>query len=60
MTASDENAQQSSTTSAAPKKRFIGKARAEALRRKNAEQQSGPNIEDGVISLKGTVFPCVV
>jgi len=54
MTASEGNAQQSSATSATPKKRFIGKARAEALRRKNAEQQSGPNIEDGVISLNGT------
>ena len=39
--------------STGPKKRFIGKARAEALRRKQLENQSGPNIEDGVISLKG-------
>ena len=60
MNASEENAQQPSTTSTTPKKRFIGKARAEALRRKNAEQQSGPNIEDGVISLKGTVSPCIL
>ena len=36
-----------------PKKRFIGKARAEALRRKAAEQSSGPNIEDGVIATRG-------
>ena len=51
MTAFEENAPMSA---AMPKKRFIGKARADALRRKNAEQQSGVNIEDGVISVKGT------
>jgi len=60
MTASEENAQPSSGTSATPKKRFIGKARAEALRRKNAEQESGPNIEDGLISLKGTTYPWIL
>ena len=37
-----------------PKKRFIGKARAEALRRK-ATESSGPNIEDGVIATRGTL-----
>jgi hypothetical protein len=36
-----------------PKKRFIGKARAEALRKKATENNSGPNIEDGIITRKG-------
>jgi hypothetical protein len=40
------------TTPSGPKKRFIGKARAEALRRKAAEQGSTPNIEDGVVLSK--------
>jgi hypothetical protein len=44
MTSSDD------APTSGPKKRFIGKARAEALRKKLAENQSGPNIEDGVIS----------
>ena len=41
---------------ATPKKRFIGKARAEAIRKKASENQSGPNIEDGMIATKGTTF----
>jgi hypothetical protein len=41
-------------TTVIPKKRFIGKARAETLRKKASEQQSGPNIEDGVIATRGT------
>ncbi len=36
------------------KKRFIGKAKAEALRKKAFENQSSGNIEDGVITLKGS------
>jgi len=44
--------QPSTQTAATPKKRFIGKARAEALRKK-AAQQSGGNIEDGVIATRG-------
>jgi len=43
-------------TSAAPKKRFIGKAKAEALRRQallQKETQDGIGIEDGVVALKG-------
>jgi hypothetical protein len=51
MTASDAN---STPVPAVPKKRFIGKARAEALRKRLAENHSGPNIEDGVIITKGT------
>ena len=47
-----EDAQTPATVT--PKKRFIGKARAEALRKKATEQQSGPNIEDGVIATRGT------
>ena len=32
-----------------PKKRFVGKARAEAVRKKASESENGVNIEDGVI-----------
>jgi hypothetical protein len=52
MTASKDGPSQSSTT---PKKRFIGKAKAEALRKRASEHQSGGNIEDGVIVLKGVL-----
>jgi hypothetical protein len=45
----DEAATKPSVT---PKKRFIGKARAEALRKKASEQRP-PNIEDGQVTLKG-------
>jgi len=47
------------TSSTAPKKRFIGKARAEALRRQKAAEQasSGPNIEDGVIATRSPLPP---
>lgn len=38
--------------SVTPKKKFIGKARAEALRRRASGQQP-PNIEDGQVALKG-------
>ena len=41
--------------SGVPKKRFIGKARAEALRKKAAEQ-SGSNIEDGVLATQGVLY----
>jgi hypothetical protein len=50
MTAPEEA---QNTPSNGPKKRFIGKARAEALRRKAAEQNSGPSIEDAVITARG-------
>ena len=53
MTTSEDGPARLSTT---PKKRFIGKAKAEALRKKASENQAGGNIEDGVITLKGA-FP---
>ena len=53
MTTSEDSPARLSTT---PKKRFIGKAKAEALRKKASENQAGGNIEDGVITLKGA-FP---
>jgi hypothetical protein len=53
MMASEDGPNRSLST---PKKRFIGKAKAEALRKKAVEIQSGGNIEDGVITLKGE-FP---
>jgi 2-(3-amino-3-carboxypropyl)histidine synthase len=53
MTAEDE--QTASVGSAGPKKRFIGKARAEALRKRVAEQSSSPNIEDGVIATRNSL-----
>jgi len=46
---------QSVVSPSGPKKRFIGKARAEASRRKAAEQNTGPNIEDGVIATRGII-----
>lgn len=52
MTASNDGPSEPLTT---PKKRFIGKAKAEALRKRASENQSGGNIEDGVIALKGTL-----
>ena len=48
----NEGEQPSTPAAATPKKRFIGKARAEALRKKAAEH-SGSNIEDGVIATRG-------
>lgn len=53
MITSEDGPARPSTT---PKKRFIGKAKAEALRKKASESQSNGNIEDGVIALKGA-FP---
>ena len=50
MTAAEEA---QNTPSNGPKKRFIGKARAEALRRKAVEQNSGPSIEDAVVTARG-------
>jgi len=53
MTASQHQQQ----ATAPPKKRFIGKAKAEALRRQTLlqkERQDGISIEDGVLALKGT------
>lgn len=50
MTGSEDGLNLSVNT---PKKRFIGKAKAEALRKKAFENQSGGNIEDGIINLKG-------
>ena len=52
MTTSEDGPARPLTT---PKKRFIGKAKAEALRRKASENQAGGNIEDGVITLKGAL-----
>lgn len=51
MTTADE----APTGNTTKKKRFIGRARAEALRRKAVEQQSGPNIEDGVVATRSTL-----
>lgn len=49
MTTSEDTGQSSS----GPRKRYIGKARAEALRKKAGEQK-GPNIEDGILVARGT------
>jgi hypothetical protein len=49
-------AAQEQPATAAPKKRFIGKAKAEALRRQallQKEKKEGISIEDGVVALKG-------
>ena len=43
------------TENTTKKKKFIGRARAEALRRKAVEQQSGPNIEDGAVATRNTL-----
>jgi hypothetical protein len=50
-------AQQQQPATAAPKKRFIGKAKAEALRRQallQKEKKEGVSIEDGIVALKGS------
>lgn len=52
MTTSEEGPSRPSNT---PKKRFIGKAKAEALRKK-ASEQSGVNIEDGVLTPRGICY----
>lgn len=52
-------ARQGQPATTAPKKRFIGKAKAEALRRQallQKEKKDGISIEDGVVALKGPPF----
>lgn len=55
---------QQQPATAPPKKRFIGKAKAEALRRQallQKEKQDGiSSIEDGVVALKGCAPSCVL
>jgi hypothetical protein len=55
MTASEDYPSRPLST---PKKRFIGKAKAEALRKK-ASEQSGVNIEDGVLTTRGIIIQSV-
>jgi hypothetical protein len=52
-------ARQEQLATTAPKKRFIGKAKAEALRRQallQKDKKDGISIEDGVVALKGPPF----
>jgi 2-(3-amino-3-carboxypropyl)histidine synthase len=53
MTMAGSEDEATTKPSVTPKKRFIGKTRAEALRKKSSGQQP-PNIENGQLTLKGT------